>query len=73
MPTYALTDNERGSIDQVCGTAMCNPQIVSVSRHYELTMATCVPADPQGKGGSEATVRSPFRRNLTGGAATWSV
>ncbi len=57
-PTYALTDNERTvSIDQVCGIAVRNPQIVSVGRHYGLTIATCVPADPQSKGGSEATVR----------------
>ncbi|MCA1699891.1 MAG: IS21 family transposase [Actinobacteria bacterium] len=57
-PTYALTDNERTvSVDQVCGIAVRNPQIVSVARHYGLTVATCVPADPQSKGGSEATVR----------------
>lgn len=57
-PTYALTDNERTvSIDHVCGIAVRNPQIVSVGRHYGLTIATCVPADPQSKGGSEATVR----------------
>jgi hypothetical protein len=57
-PTYALTDNERTvSIDHVCGIAVRNPQIVSVARHYGLTIATCVPADPQSKGGSEATVR----------------
>ena len=30
---------------------------VSVGRHCGLTIATCVPADPQSKGGSEATVR----------------
>jgi len=45
------------SVDQVCGIAVRNPQIVSVGRHYGLTIATCVPADPQSKGGSEATVR----------------
>ena len=57
-PTYALTDNERTvSVDHVCGIAVRNPQIVSVGRHYGLTVATCVPADPQSKGGSEATVR----------------
>jgi hypothetical protein len=57
-PTYALTDNERTvSVDQVCGIAVRNPQIVSVGRHYGLTVATCVPADPESKGGSEATVR----------------
>ncbi len=36
---------------------MRNPQIVAVARHYGLSIATCVPADPQSKGGSEATVR----------------
>ncbi len=57
-PTYALTDNERTvSVDHVCGIAVRNPQIVSVGRHYGLTVATCVPADPQSKGGSEATVK----------------
>jgi transposase len=57
-PTYALTDNERTvTSDQVCGIAVRNPQIVAAARHYGLTVATCVPADPQSKGGSEATVR----------------
>lgn len=57
-PTYALTDNERTvSVDHVCGIAVRNPQIVAVARHYGLTIATCVPADPQSKGGSEATVK----------------
>jgi transposase len=57
-PTYALTDNERTvSVDHVCGLAVRSPRIVSVGRHYGLTIATCVPADPQSKGGSEATVR----------------
>ena len=72
-PTYALTDNERTvSIDHVCGIAVRNPQIVSVGRHYGLTIATCVPADPQSKGGSEATVRIakadlvPTEHNLRG-------
>ncbi len=45
------------SIDHVCGIAVRNPQIISVTRYYGLTVATCVPADPQSKGGSEATVR----------------
>ncbi len=57
-PTYALTDNEKTvSVDHVCGIAVRNPQIVSVGRHYGVTITTCVPADPQSKGGSEATVR----------------
>ncbi len=57
-PTYASTENEKTvSVDQVCGIAVRNPQIVSVGRHYGSTVATCVPADPESKGGSEATVR----------------
>src|ERR687892_227304 len=57
-PTYALTDNERTvTVDHVCGIAVRNPRIVAAARHYGLTIATCVPADPQSKGGSEATVR----------------
>ena len=45
------------TVEHVCGIAVRNPQIVEVSRHYGLTVATCEPADPQSKGGSEATVR----------------
>jgi hypothetical protein len=57
-PTYALTDNEKTvSIDHVCEIAVRDRQIVAASRHYGLTIATCVPADPESKGGSEATVR----------------
>ena len=53
-----LTDNEKTvSVDHVCGITVRNPQIVDVARHYGLTIATCVPADPQSKGGSEATVK----------------
>jgi transposase len=72
-PTYALTDNERTvSVDHICGVAVRNPRIVSVGRHYGLTIATCVPADPESKGGSEATVRIaradlvPTEHNLRG-------
>lgn len=57
-PTYWLTDNERTvSIDHVAGIAVRNPMIVAAGRHYGVTIATCVPADPESKGGSEATVR----------------
>jgi len=53
-----LTDNERTvSVDHVAGIAVRNPQIVAVARQYGISIATCVPADPQSKGGSEATVR----------------
>jgi transposase len=56
-PTYALSDNQHTGrpIHRRGGSAA--PQIVSVARHYGLSIETCVPADPQSKGGSEATVR----------------
>jgi transposase len=58
VPTYALTDNEKTvTVERVCGIAVRNPTIVEVSRHYGLSIATCEPADPQSKGGSEATVK----------------
>jgi transposase len=58
VPTYALTDNEKTvSVDHIASIAVRNPDIVEVGRHYGMTIRTCVPADPQSKGGSEATVR----------------
>jgi transposase len=58
VPTYALTDNEKTvSVDHIAGIAVRNPEIVQVGRHYGMTIRTCVPADPETKGGSEATVR----------------
>ena len=58
VPTYCLTDNEKTvTVEHVCGIAVGNPTIVEVSRHYGVTIATCVPYDPQSKGGSEATVK----------------
>lgn len=78
-PTYALTDNERTvTVDHVCGIAVRNPEIVAASRHYGLTVATCVPADPETKGGSEATVRIakadivPTDHNLRSGYGTFA-
>jgi hypothetical protein len=58
VPTYALTDNEKTvTIEHVARIAVRHPEIVAASRHYGLTIATCLPADPPTKGGSEATVR----------------
>ncbi|MFN8205464.1 MAG: IS21 family transposase [Solirubrobacteraceae bacterium] len=77
-PTYVLTDNERTvTADHVCGIAVRNPQIVTAARHYGVTIQTCVPADPQTKGGSEATVRIakadlvPTEHNLRDGYASF--
>jgi transposase len=58
VPAYVLTDNEKTvTTDHVAGIAIRNPEIVEVARHYGTTIGTCVPADPETKGGSEATVR----------------
>ena len=58
VQTYWLTDNERTvSIDHVAGIAVRNPNLVAAASHYGVTVATCVPYDPESKGGSEATVR----------------
>jgi hypothetical protein len=57
-PTYVLTDNEKSVTDRhIAGIAVRNGMAVDVSRYYGVTVATCVPADPESKGGSEATVR----------------
>lgn len=58
VPTYALTDNEKTvSVDHIARIPVRNPEIVEMGRHYGMTIRTCLPADPQSKGGSEATVR----------------
>jgi hypothetical protein len=72
-PTYGLSDNEKTvTLEHVAGIAVRNPDMVAAAGHYGLTIATCVPADPQSKGGSEATVRIakadlvPTEANLLG-------
>jgi transposase len=58
VQTYWLTDNEKTvSIEHVAGIAVRNPALVAAASHYGVTVATCVPYDPESKGGSEATVR----------------
>lgn len=58
VPTYALTDNEKTvTTEHVAGVAVRNADILEVGRHYGMTIRSCLPADPETKGGSEATVR----------------
>lgn len=78
-PTYWLTDNERTvTIDHVAGIAVRHPLIVAAGKHYGVAVATCVPADPESKGGSEATVRVakadlvPTDTNLRDGYSSWA-
>ena len=57
-PTYALTDNEKTVTDRhIARLAVRNPVIVSAAVYYGVSIRTCEPADPESKGGSEATVR----------------
>jgi transposase len=57
-PTYALTDNEKTvTTEHVAGIPVRNAQILEFGGHYGLSFATCVPADPASKGGSENTVK----------------
>ena len=73
VPTDALTDNEKTiTIQHVAGIPVRNPVIAQVGKHYGVTVASCVPADPESKGGSEATVKIakadllPLTTNLQG-------
>jgi transposase len=57
-PTYLLTDNPRTvTTDHVAGIPVRHPEMVVLGRHYGCTVQTCVPFDPESKGGVEATVR----------------
>ncbi|MEJ5255573.1 MAG: IS21 family transposase [Acidimicrobiales bacterium] len=78
-PTYWLTDNERTvTTGHVAGIAVRHPMIVAAGLHYGVTIATCVPADPESKGGSEATVRIakadlvPTETNLRNHYGSWA-
>ena len=58
VPVYALTDNEKTvTVEHVAGVPVRHPEIVAVGRHYGMTVHTCVPYDPESKGGSESTVK----------------
>lgn len=79
VPTYWLTDNERTvTTGHVAGIAVRHPEMVAVGGHYGVTIETCVPADPESKGGVEATVRVakadlvPTDANLRGDYSSWA-
>lgn len=57
-PTYLLTDNARTvTMDHIAGVAVRHPEMVALGRHYGCAVHTCVPYDPESKGGVEATVK----------------
>jgi hypothetical protein len=74
-----LTDNEKTvTVEHVAGIAVRNPQMLAFAQHYGLTVATCVPAEVQTKGGSESTVKLakadlvPTQTNLLGEYASFA-
>lgn len=78
VPTYVLTDNEKTvTVEHVAGVPVRHPDMAAAGRHYGTKIATCVPADPESKGGSEATVRIakadlvPTTANLRDGYETF--
>jgi transposase/transposase-like protein len=51
-PTYALTDNEKSvTVEHIARVPIRHPDVVSAGRYYGMTIRTCMPADPQSKGG----------------------
>ena len=57
-PTYGLSDNEKTlTLEHVAGIAIREPVMVLVGRWYGVSLRSCVPYDPESKGGSESTVR----------------
>jgi len=57
-PTYLLTDNERTlTSDRIAGVPVRHPALVAAGHHYGMQVETCVPHDPETKGGAEATVK----------------
>jgi transposase len=57
-PTYLLTDNPKTvTVEHIAGVPVRHPQVVAAGRHYGCQVLTCVPYDPESKGGAEASVR----------------
>lgn len=78
-PTYGLTDNEKTvTVEHIARIPVRNREMVAAASHYGLTVATCVPYDPESKGGSEATVRVakadlvPTEANLVPAYGDWA-
>lgn len=41
----------------IAGVPVRHPEIAAAGRHYGVQVTTCVPADPESEGGSEASVK----------------
>jgi len=57
-PSYLLTDNEKTITDRhIAGVPVRNQVMLSAAIYYGLSLCTCVPYDPESKGGSESSVK----------------
>ena len=58
VPTFALSDNAKTvTVEHVAVIPVRHPQMVELGRHYGCSVGSCVPFDPQSKGGVETTVK----------------
>jgi len=58
VPTFVLSDNAKTvTVEHVAGIPVRHPQMVALGRHYGCSVESCVPFDPESKGGVEATVK----------------
>jgi transposase len=57
-PSYLLTDNEKTITDHhIAGVAVRNQVMLSAAIYYGVSLSTCVPYDPESKGGSESSIK----------------
>jgi transposase len=62
---YVLTDNAKTvTVTHIAGVPVRHPLMVEVGRHYGTTVHTCVPYDPQSKGGVAKDDLLPKKTNL---------
>lgn len=58
VPTFVLSDNAKTvTVEHVAGIPVRHPQMVALGQHYGCSVESCVPFDPESKGGVEATVK----------------
>lgn len=57
-PTYGLGDNEKTlTVEHVAGIPIREAEMAAAGRFYGISLRSCVPYDPESKGGSESVVR----------------
>ncbi|MFE2943805.1 hypothetical protein ACFXKG_32865 [Streptomyces sp. NPDC059255] len=57
-PIHVLTGNAKTvTVERIAGIPVRHPQMIAAGRHYGCQVVSCVPYDPESKGGAEATVR----------------